>query len=59
MRKRAALMRELRESLVDEALRDGKTIEQAEAYATRELSDWSIELSVNRTLRAAVQGCRV
>ena len=58
MRKRAALLRELRESLVDEALREGLTPERAEQYATNEIMRNADTLAVNRTLRLAVQGCR-
>lgn len=36
--KRTALLARFRRALVDEALRDGFTLEQAEAYATSELA---------------------
>lgn len=45
----------LRQSLIDEALRDGKTIPQAEAYATKEIREADL---TRKLLRQAVRGCR-
>lgn len=57
MRSRTGLLRQLRESLVDEALRDGKPEEWAERYATEELHKWRHILRKRAALRAAVREC--
>ena len=59
MRKRASLLRELRQSLIAEGLRGGMTPKHAETYATYEILRNADTLAVNRNLRLAVRGCRL
>lgn len=57
MNSRTGLIRRLRKSLEDEALREGKPKDHAVRYATQEIEKHKLELSNRRVLRLVAAEC--